>query len=413
MITNNRVDLKAAKSLPEYVIFECAHLKILPLEQYFPEEQEHSRCLNKPPLALVLRIVTNEICIVLAEKKLEISFPLEHLCRFAINERRDIELGLKREFRKIFYEYPLGKLDSRIQIAMDPLGGFLDKITTIVFSPWCYVEDEMYLRLTCEMRKLRFNKEGSKKQTTNMLTRFQEPSNQLQHNENEFVNVSRRINQDKSFSQEQEQPSVASEHVHSFRKDYPSRLTAVNIPKEVVSVGPVRSHNESIFERNNKTNSSNTTDLPTANSPKAKVSNKCLLDMNCRELMSFLNNKPEEDDSISISRQINYNEPFTNKQYESEINCSGTLCVAEPQLDITCAFLTRCYTMVIPYETSLKDLINIIEQQHNIKVNINNLYFKNGADDRINLVDEEDWIVARLEAKEVMNNKIVLYFSHS
>ncbi|CAG8620612.1 12160_t:CDS:2 [Funneliformis mosseae] len=63
--------------------------------------------------------------------------------------------------------------------------------------------------------------------------------------------------------------------------------------------------------------------------------------------------------------------------------------------------------MVIPYETSLNDLINIIDQHHNIKVNLNNLYFKNGIDDRINLVDEEDWIVARFEAKEAMSNKIV------
>jgi len=98
MNTKNSVDLKAAKNLPDYVIFECAHLKILPFDRFFPEE--NPRFINKPPLALVLRIVTNEICIVLVDRRKEISFPLEYLCRFAINEKRDIELELKREFKK-------------------------------------------------------------------------------------------------------------------------------------------------------------------------------------------------------------------------------------------------------------------------------------------------------------------------
>ncbi|CAG8620631.1 12161_t:CDS:2 [Funneliformis mosseae] len=312
MNTNNWVDLKAAKNLPDYVIFECAHLKILPLEQYYPEEG--LRFLNKSPLALVLRIITNEICIVLIEKKKEISLPLEHLFRFTINERRDIELEMKREFKKFYYEYPLGELGFRIQIAMDPLGGFLDKITTIVFSPWYYVEDEIYLRLTCEMRRLRFNKpkESSEKQTIKQLIRFQEPSNQLQHKEsleNEFVSVSRQLNHDRSFNQDQEQPNVTNE------------------------VEPVRSHFASFIERN-KTNTENTMDLPTDDSPKASgVSNKCLLDMNCRELMSFLNNKPEVEDSISISRPSN-KELFTNNQYESEITYSGTMCAAEVEIFI-------------------------------------------------------------------------------
>jgi len=55
-------------------------------------------------------------------------------------------------------------------------------------------------------------------------------------------------------------------------------------------------------------------------------------------------------------------------------------------------------------------LINIIEQRYNIKVDLNNFYFKNAVDDKISIVDEEDWFVARFEAKEVMNNRIVLYF---
>lgn len=98
MNTNNNIDLKVAKRLLDYVIFECTHLKILPSGQFYPGETPRS--LNKPPLALILRIITNEICIVLVEKKKEISIPLEQLRRFAINEKRDIELEMKKKFRK-------------------------------------------------------------------------------------------------------------------------------------------------------------------------------------------------------------------------------------------------------------------------------------------------------------------------
>ena len=87
--------------------------------------------------------------------------------------------------------------------------------------------------------------------------------------------------------------------------------------------------------------------------------------------------------------------------------------VLKAQLSITLAFLVRNYSIIIPYETSLKDLINTIEQRYNVKVNHSNFYFKNAVNDRINIVDEEDWFVARFEAKEVMNNKLVLYFSRS
>jgi hypothetical protein len=58
-------------------------------------------------LALVLRIETNEICIVLVEKKREISIPLEQLCRFAINGKRDIELEMRRNFKKLVSKYDL------------------------------------------------------------------------------------------------------------------------------------------------------------------------------------------------------------------------------------------------------------------------------------------------------------------
>src|ERR1051325_9521751 len=93
------MDLKSAKHSLDYVIFECSHLKILPSEQFYPGEVP--RCIDKPPLALVLRIATSEICIVFVEKKKEISISLEQLCRFAINEKRDIELETKRNFRKL------------------------------------------------------------------------------------------------------------------------------------------------------------------------------------------------------------------------------------------------------------------------------------------------------------------------
>ena len=85
--------------------------------------------------------------------------------------------------------------------------------------------------------------------------------------------------------------------------------------------------------------------------------------------------------------------------------------IFKSKLYITFAFLVRSYAIVIPYETSLKDLINTIEQRYNVKVNRNTFYFKNAVNDRISIMDEEDWLVARFEAKEAMNNKLVLYFS--
>ena len=99
MNINNSVDLKPNKHLIDYVIFECVRLKILPSGQFYPGE--NSRFTDKPPLALVLRIVTSEICIVLVGKKREISIPLEQLCRFSINEKRDIELEVRRNFKKV------------------------------------------------------------------------------------------------------------------------------------------------------------------------------------------------------------------------------------------------------------------------------------------------------------------------
>ena len=98
MNTNNIMDLKPAKHSPDYVIFECSYLKILPSGQFYPEEI--SRSTDKFPLALILRIETREICIVMIENRKEISISLEQLCGFAINEKRDIKLEMKKNSRQ-------------------------------------------------------------------------------------------------------------------------------------------------------------------------------------------------------------------------------------------------------------------------------------------------------------------------
>ncbi|PKK63782.1 hypothetical protein RhiirC2_854799 [Rhizophagus irregularis] len=439
MNTNNNIDLKVAKRLLDYVIFECTHLKTLPSGQFYPGETPRS--LNKPPLALILRIITNEICIVLVEKKKEISIPLEQLRRFAINEKRDIELEMKRKFRKFFYEYPLGEIDFRIQIAIDPLGGLLDDTTTIVFSPCDYVEDKRYLKLSNEMKRLRFNKENPKKQIPQLND--QEKSDKLQHNESSDMNqvstcqhIQSFNDHKRSFNQEPQYNcknlNITGDGVKSFEKDYPSKfvVTAQNVEKPNVTKGePVHFRNKSIAEWISKTNNENIMDSPmTPPTIKSREEatiqlekqvnnlfitsvangepNHSLLDMDDREIMNLTRNIK---DPISVSKLINRHEALSDKRYENEN--SNTSFITEAQLYITFAFLIQNYVIVIPYETSLKDLINTIEQRYNVKVDHSNLYFKNAVNDRINIVDEEDWLVARFEAKEIMNNKIILYFS--
>ncbi|RIA86699.1 hypothetical protein C1645_807646 [Glomus cerebriforme] len=434
MNTNNDVDLKMVKNLLDYVIFECAHLKILPSGQFYPEKHPHF--FNKPPLALILRIVTNEICIVLIEKKKEISIPLEQLCRFAINEKRDIELEMKENFRKFFYEYPLGGIDSRIQIAIDPLRGFFDEIKTIVFSPYDYIEDERYRKLINEMRRLRFNKpkEISKKRIP-QLDQLQEKSIKLRHNEpldNDQITrrYSRCFNEHKqSFNQElqhtckrrnQEQSNITDDRGNLFEKDYNLSKFVVttqnvvkesNVTKGEFVIESVQSCNESIAEWINKTDTENIMDLPMTPST-IKPREEVITQLEKQEIMNLGYNKFESED-ISVPKPIDQNEAFVDKRHGSEDEISNISFITEPQLYITFAFLIQSYAMVIPYETSLKDLINTIEQRYNIKVNPSNFYFKNAVNDRISIMDEGDWFVARFEAKEVMNNKIVLYFSQS
>ncbi|GBC08142.1 hypothetical protein RclHR1_07920017 [Rhizophagus clarus] len=396
MNLNNSVDLKVAKRLTDYVIFECAHLKILPSGKFYPGE--NSCFLNKPSLALILRITTNEICIVLIEKKKEISIPLEQLCRFVINEKRDIELEMRRKFRKSVSGSCL------MWRTIDPLGGLLDDVTTIVFSPFDYIEDKQYLKLNNEMKRLRFSK--------------------LNHHHQEKSDKNESSYMVRSFKN-QERQNITGDGSKSFEKDYLSNfvVTAQNVKEPYVTEGkPVHSRNKSIAEWISQTNNENIMSREEVTTQFEKqVNNLCntsvangepshsLLDMDDREIMNLARNKFEIKEPISVSKIINRNEALSDKRYENEnLNTSF---ITEAQLSITFAFLIQNYVIVIPYETSLKDLINTIEQRYNVKVNHSNLYFKNAVNDRISIVDEEDWLIARFEAKEVMNNKIVLYFS--
>ncbi|CAG8542665.1 1242_t:CDS:2 [Diversispora eburnea] len=120
---------------------------------------------------------------------------------------------------------------------------------------------------------------------------------------------------------------------------------------------------------------------------------------------------PSQLSSISSSDQSDVR-TFQNGETDGMSEFSD---VTPPDNDelihVTCSFLTRKYAMLIPHDRTLKDLINEIEQTRNTKISLNRLFYKNQVNDKIDIVDDDDWKIAKKEARISKINMITLLFA--
>ncbi|CAG8481285.1 10210_t:CDS:2 [Acaulospora colombiana] len=69
------------------------------------------------------------------------------------------------------------------------------------------------------------------------------------------------------------------------------------------------------------------------------------------------------------------------------------------EIYITCVLFVERGSMVVPSNITLKTLLELISRRFRLQLNDERVTYKNGAGDIITLKDEEDWRVAKWEAK--------------
>ncbi|RIA80816.1 hypothetical protein C1645_791801 [Glomus cerebriforme] len=123
-----------------------------------------------------------------------------------------------------------------------------------------------------------------------------------------------------------------------------------------------------------------------------------------------------------IQNQSNLNEPTV--QY-SEINSLIYIGDEKDQIEsfnsnisgddnesihIICNFITKKYLLHVSKELSFNDILSMIQKRYRVVINLNTVTYKNQVDDKINLIDNEDWNAAKWEIEMARVPNINLYF---
>ncbi|CAG8681167.1 2245_t:CDS:2 [Acaulospora morrowiae] len=110
-----------------------------------------------PKLSLVLRFITNELCISLNNATEEIVIPLNQVTKFKVSPNKDITVEFKKNFDRYYFRYQQGPLNQREQISFDPSNGKLDGAQTLIFMPANWVDKNTIIFFGEGIRRLRFD----------------------------------------------------------------------------------------------------------------------------------------------------------------------------------------------------------------------------------------------------------------
>ncbi|CAB4393643.1 hypothetical protein RhiirA5_497593 [Rhizophagus irregularis] len=77
---------------------------------------------------------------------------------------------------------------------------------------------------------------------------------------------------------------------------------------------------------------------------------------------------------------------------------------------LTCNFINKKHSLRVSKESSFNDILSTIRDRYQVNINPNIITYKNQVNDKINLIDDEDWNSAKWEFEMTKANKIDLYF---
>ncbi|GBB93672.1 hypothetical protein RclHR1_02210007 [Rhizophagus clarus] len=77
---------------------------------------------------------------------------------------------------------------------------------------------------------------------------------------------------------------------------------------------------------------------------------------------------------------------------------------------LTCNFINKKHSLRVSKESSFNDVLTTIRDRYQVNINPNIITYRNQVNDKINLIEEEDWNAAKWEYEMTKANKIDLYF---
>ncbi|CAG8666754.1 21263_t:CDS:2 [Dentiscutata erythropus] len=137
-----------------------------------------------PKLSLILRFITNELCITSNVTLNEIVIPLNQLKKLKISQEREVLVDFRKNFERVNYNYPQGLLNLRIHLPFDPAGGDLNDVTSLLFVPADWVDNNTLIFFGEGVKKLWVTQVNE-----NNFKKLDNSSNKTSDNEETYLHV--------------------------------------------------------------------------------------------------------------------------------------------------------------------------------------------------------------------------------
>ncbi|CAG8485260.1 883_t:CDS:2 [Cetraspora pellucida] len=350
----NKSLLESVEHSDNYICIEIAQIVLQPSDIQLSTQKLQD--IVKPNLGLVFR-KPSQICIVMVDENKEIAFDLDQVAKFRFSDvtgQKEILLDMKKGFKKEFYEFPLKFLDVRLQTPVDPSRGKLDDATTIIFKICKDVDNSLIVKLINHIKQWK---------STNVKPSPQYSIKNSQHSNDNTVN--QEVKNKGSLIKPARDDLCEKQTIRSN-----TRITALDND----------GNDESQVHNNNHVNDGITDWI---NESKEKHWTNDNINQVANSTITV---QPEKRNVLKTSKNSN----------------------SDSELHITCIFITKKYALLISFDTYLKQLTALIEQRYNVKISMDRLYYRNHAREKISLIDEEDWDVAKKEAMNAETFRINL-----
>ncbi|CAG8617668.1 10059_t:CDS:2 [Acaulospora morrowiae] len=465
--TKNKTILNSFDNPQDYIIIEVERIVLEPSKRQLSSTSSVVSPMNSESsnFAFVYRVQAKEVCIFMIQRKKEIAIFLDQLQKFYYaHEERKLVLTFKEKFKKSYYEFPYENLDCRIEIPNDPTEGQLDDVTNIIFSLGDFVEGELS-RLANDVKEwnnvkfdesqvlnkfikrknediLKISNVGSMniKWQTNEMTlennrtdRYNPSKNSMGNDRDRDINVNPVLTRNVSNiafldTDNYQMPHVGNEFkVISSRDSSSTSLldTGNQIPQAANEANANLSRgSDGLSLRRDvdgdvkapKSSQLFSESLLDSEVPHQSVYSS-ILDLHHRQTDTrFIQNDHSDaivstvNGSNEITPSIDNLQSLEGSDGMSEISGS-TPNGNEALLHVTCIFMTRKYAMLMPFDTTLRQLVDKIEQSRKTKVSLSRLFYRNQIDDKISIFDEDDWSIAKKEAFITGSYMITLLFA--
>ncbi|RIB14869.1 hypothetical protein C2G38_2247985 [Gigaspora rosea] len=345
--------LESVKQSDNCVFIEIAQIVIQPLDIQLSTQKLQDKA--KTNLGLVFR-KPSQICIVMVDENKEIAFELDQVAKFRFSDvtgQKEILLDMKKGFKKYFYEFPLKSLDDRLQIPSDPSRGKLDDATTIKFKICKDVDNNLIVKLINHVKRWK---------STNVKQLPQNNVENLQHSKDNIVN--KEVKKKGSF-------------IKPVQDDHCDKQTI----RPNIGITALDNDVNDGYQTHNKSHVND-------------------------DITDWINENKEKwtnDDISQASSSTNTVQPEKGNALKTSRNSHN-----DSELHITCMFITKKYALFVPFNIILKNLTALIEDRYNVKISMDRLYYSNHVGEKISLIDEEDWDVAKKEAMNAQTFRISL-----